>query len=360
MSTASISPILRSSILSFWREKPLRPDLLAAEFLKEHPNESASKAQIADVVRRNKQFAVYSDVKTKHVHERFGEFEQRRGGLVFVDSAHFRRRFIGGPHFVILATDAYSKATYVEAVKRLTGGSVARAFEKIILRFFQGPIKTVISDFGSEYVSHEFKSLCASYGIEHRTTTPSFSNKAWAAERRIKQLRRILARIRTSSPGGSFNVLLEKAEYHLNHVAVNSITGLTPQETTNNKAPFVLLKLRRHRAKIVDSQPKEKVLHLGDPVLLRLPTGVFDKSDDPKYSTEVYTIVGVKPTAPRLSYRLRGGGETIVGSFPASRLALVERDSPSLSPSSPSPHEETVPSYSPPVTRSKAIFSRLH
>ncbi len=358
MSVPSISPTLRTSVLSFWHEKPLRPELLATEYLKAYPHVTASKRQIADIVRRSKQFVVLSDVKSKRGYDRFGEFEQKRGALVFIDSAHLRRRYLGGSQFVVLATDAYSKATYLEVVKRLTGASVARAFEKIVLRFHQGPIKALISDLGSEYISHEFQTVCRSYGIEHRTTTPSFANKAWAAERRIRELRRILGRFRARGGGRpSLSELLKEAEHYLNHVAKNSITGLTARETTNEKAPFVLLKLQQHRAKIAEEQPKERLLRIGNRVLLRLPAGIFDKTDDPKFSTRVYAVVGVKHTSPRLSYRLRDEitGDTLIGSYPASKLALVEEEE-----TRPEARELAVSSYSPPLTRSKAVlFSRI-
>ncbi len=368
MSVDSTSPTIRTRILSLWREKPLRPELLADEFIKQYPHVSINKRQIADVIRKSKDFASFSDeTSRKRVHDRFGEFEQKRGGLVFVDSAHLRRHYVGGPYFVVLATDAYSKATYVEAVKRLTGASVARAFEKIILRFYQGPIKLVLSDYGSEYISAEFKTLCRSYGIEHKTTTPSFANKSWSAERRIRELRRVLARLRSSGAGHNLVQLLKEAENYFNRVLRNSITGLTADETTNDKAPIVLEKLLAHRAKIATHLSKERRLRIGDRVLLRLPIGVFDKTDDPKFGTEVYTIVGVKRTSPRLSYRLRDEeGDTLVGSFPASRLVLVDGSFAQQQ------HQESlvlftdksadsipVPVYSPPVTRSKALFSRI-
>ncbi|MCP4065740.1 MAG: transposase family protein, partial [Gammaproteobacteria bacterium] len=304
---------------------------MAEEFIKLYPHVGINKRQIADVIRRSKQVASLTDATSgKRIHERFGEFQQKRGGLVFVDSAHFRRHYLGGPYFVVLATDAYSKATYVEAVKRLTGASVARAFEKIILRFYQGPIKLVLSDLGSEYISVQFQALCGSYGIQHKTTTSSFANKSWSAERRIRELRRVLARLRSSGAGRNLVQLLKEAENYFNQVLRNSITGLTAQQTTNDKAPIVLEKLLSHRAKIAARQPKQKLMRIGDRVLLRLPLGVFDKTDDPKFGTQIYTIVGVKRTSPRLSYRLRDEeGDTVVGSFPATSLALVE-DTPAL------------------------------
>ncbi len=127
MSVKEVSPALKSRILALWREKPLRPEMLAVEFIKQYPHVELTKRQIADVVKRNKQYVMLADTKPKHEVERFAEYQQKRGSLVFVDSAHLRRHYIRGPHFVVLATDAFSKATYMEGIKRLTGASVAHA-----------------------------------------------------------------------------------------------------------------------------------------------------------------------------------------------------------------------------------------
>lgn len=348
----AIDPGTLSDIFSLFREIPLSPYLFAAEYLKRRPKCEYSKKQIADVIKQAKQVAVHKETRPlKGQPERFSHYELKRGALVFGDSIYFRRHYIGGPWFALLIVDAYSKATYLEPVKKLTAKSVAKAFERIVLRFFQGPIKALLTDQGKEYIGEAFQNLCKQYGIEHRTTTAAFLNKSWLSENRIRFVRRILGRLRSAGAGSRIQTLLQKTEHTINFVHPNALTGLTPQQTTNQQAGKILEKLTTRRAQIRDIIPKERMLQIGDSVLLRLPKTPFDKTDDPKFSEEIFTIAGVKPTSPRHSYRLHDAeGNLMTGSFPYSRLAIVQQ--PMKGP--------TLQTESVPFDRSAALFSRLN
>ncbi len=235
-------------------------------------------------------------------------------------------------------------------------------------------------------------------GIKHYFTLPSMINKAFAAERRVKYLRLLLARMIRSGRKVDLYGLARRAETFTNTHHKNTATGLTPNETTNDKAGYILEKLHKSRAeqtavtrrKLVAKNP----FRLGQIVAKKLPVsrvqgGAFTKTGDSQIDgNQNYMVVGVKHTAPRASYRLRGlrDGITSKGAFAPSQLqsitnaptmhslsmasaATVSEGGRSRAYGSSNEVAGSLPSsttiskppdnQSLPMTRSRALFSRL-
>ena len=280
---------------------------------------------------------------------------------MFLDTAHFPTGYVGGK-YALVAICAYSQSAHFEAMRRITGASAANAFQKIILRFLQGPIRAVVHDRGTEFMSWEFKDLCASYGIRQRPTWRSIRHKSFKAESAIKRLRTILGRLRKLGGGHQLPQLLHRAEHALNAVQKSSVTGLTPNETTNEVAPHVLMEKMKWRGR-VSKGVKPSTFKIGDRVLMRLPPTAFDKTGQDSFYKEVYLVVGEKPTVPKHSYRLEkvSTGERLRGAYAPSQLSLVKRSiiddtAPTSSPTNqqPSPHSQASVFPRAPFTRSQA------
>ncbi len=252
-----------------------------------------------------------------------------------------------------------------------------------------------------QFVGPAFQNLMKEFGIKHYFASRGTIHKSFAAERRIRYLRLLLARMLRSGHSADLYQLARRAETFINHHHENTVTGLTPQETTNRKGGHVLEKLRQSRAaQLAIRKPSERrarnPFSLGDVVAKKLPLsqvagGKFTKTGDSQIDRrQNFLVIGVKPTGPRHSYRLRGleDGLTLEGTYAPSQLHLVT-DAPLMrdlrSSSATSANKLSAPSAvsaknesshhsgtsqftrprtglsqtSGPHTRSRALFSRL-
>ena len=137
--------------------------------------------------------------------------------------------------------------------------------------------------------------------INHYTTQPQHRNKTSIAERCIRTIRIQLGRRLTNKAVSNFPNTIRAIEHSLNNT-VNTVTGLKPNETTNNDAAAILSKERLKRLKI---KPEEVRFAEGQLVRLRVVGGsAFRKSNEPGFSKEVFKILSVKKTEPIASYKV--------------------------------------------------------
>ncbi len=197
-----------------------------------------------------------------------------------------------------------------------------------------------------------FQAVTKEFQIEHVFPTPSMKqNKAFLAERKIRSLRLVLGRMKSvMSKSLPLSKMLKRAEHLFNYVKRNPITQLTPMQTTDLVAEYVLRKLRQHRNKLIErAQRKGGMANpatlptVGSKVLLRMDStegsAFASKSSSPKYFKQRYIVTKVLQRSPRNRYvlgYLERPSLTLEGSFPPSRLRRV-LDSPPPLPSLPSP-----------------------
>ena len=352
---------LMLEIKKSWLENPISPQAFAKLFLKKRRDLSLTPKALGDILKTTEEYVMLTRPSRRSRQERFLDSRLERGALMFVDTAHFPTGYVGGK-YALVAICAYSQSAHFEAMQRITGASAANAFQKIILRFLQGPIRAVVHDYGTEFMSWEFKDLCASFGIRQRPTWRSIRHKAFKAESVIKRLRTILGRLRKLGGGHQLPQLLHRAENALNSLQKSRITGLTPNETTNEVAPHVLVEKMKWRGR-VSRGVNPSTFKIGDRVLMRLPPTTFDKTGQDSFYKEVYLVVGVKPTVPKHSYRLEkvSTGERLRGAYAPSQLSRVKSSiaDDTESTSSPTNQQTTPPSRAsifpePPFTRSRA------
>ncbi len=153
-------------------------------------------------------------------------------------------------------------------------------------------------------------------------------NKAMKAERLIRSLRRYMAR----TGERRLSILLPKMEKFFNEVKKNTVTNLSPSETTNELAPYVLSKMQSHWAKLTERAllksggRARKLPKVGSKVLLQIPPDKFSKSNNPRYYSMVYFVSKILPRAPRNRYvinEVENPSKQVKGSFPPSKLKLV-------------------------------------
>ncbi|MCP4489229.1 MAG: hypothetical protein GY820_18245 [Gammaproteobacteria bacterium] len=210
----------------------------------------------------------------------------------------------------------------------------------------------------AEFINPEFKAIIAQYGINHITAGGTFSNKAYLSERAIRSVRRKLGILRELGYRENLSRLLTMVEYLLNH-ATNERTGLSPTNTTDEKALHILDTIRRYRFQLNKGRTPKIKFGKGDLVRVSyLPTqkGMFEKSSSRSYGSEVFRIHAVKETRPQMSYILKtlSGNEISIGSFPESRLRRASSDTIQIKqpPSLVKPYQATT--IERPMTRSWA------
>ncbi len=135
-------------IIDDWKLFPLAADDFAVQFLKKNADVKLSSRRIADALRRSLPYAVRKQTPIAKA-ETKTLYELSRGGLVWLDTMHLSG-FKGGPWYVQVAVDSYSRSVFYQPMKRISARSAARAFETVIFRFKNGPIRRVISDRGGE------------------------------------------------------------------------------------------------------------------------------------------------------------------------------------------------------------------
>ncbi|XP_055999881.1 uncharacterized protein K02A2.6-like [Ostrea edulis] len=96
---------------------------------------------------------------------------------------------LDGFHYLIMV-DYYSNFIEVASLKRdTTSQNVIKHLKENIARY--GIIDMLISDNGPQYTGAEFKSFVASYGIEHITSSPLYSQSNGLAEKAVQTVKNL-------------------------------------------------------------------------------------------------------------------------------------------------------------------------
>lgn len=96
---------------------------------------------------------------------------------------------LDGFHYLIMV-DYYSNFIEVASLKRdTTSQNVIKHLKENIARY--GIMDMLISDNGLQYTSAEFKSFVASYGIEHITSSPLYSQSNGLAEKAVQTVKNL-------------------------------------------------------------------------------------------------------------------------------------------------------------------------
>ncbi|MCP4066310.1 MAG: transposase family protein [Gammaproteobacteria bacterium] len=135
-------------IVEAWKSIPLSADEFAPIFLKNNPDVALNERQVADAIRRTVQYASQSQPPPDRA-ATISLYQLKRGATFWIDTAHFARGYPGVPWYVFVAVDGFSRSAFYQPLKRTTAASAARALLQIMRRF-GSPIRSVISDKGTE------------------------------------------------------------------------------------------------------------------------------------------------------------------------------------------------------------------
>lgn len=118
------------------------------------------------------------------------ELAERTMEKVFIDYVGKFPRSKSGNTMLLVCVDAFSKFVWLLPLRQATSKSTIKVLQTSLFQHFGVP-STIVSDNGSQFTSHEFRSMCFSHGIKHVTTSPYYPQPSHA-ERFNRNLRSAL------------------------------------------------------------------------------------------------------------------------------------------------------------------------
>lgn len=122
-------------------------------------------------------------------------------------------------------------------------------FKTLVEQETRSKLKTLRTDRGGEFTSHEFTAYCDRYGIKRHLTAPYSPQQNGVVERRNRTLlemtRSILKGMTRSilkgmnMPNEFWGEAVRHSTYLINRVATRSLEGVTPYEALRNRRPNV-------------------------------------------------------------------------------------------------------------------------
>lgn len=210
--------------------------------------------------------------------------------------------------YLLFILDIYSRYAFVFTLKDKTAKSILDKFKT--MKTFPNLLWV---DKGGEFTNKEFKDFCKSKGIKIYHTYGD--SKAVFIERLNRTIKRQLeANMLENNTNKYIDVLFDVVDDYNNKV--HSSTGETPTDIYINGKQSQDIAID-----IVAEKPKYKV---GDYVRISRTKGVFEKGYKPKWSKEVFHIIGVDKLHP-IMYQLEDQQkEKIEGKFYETELQKTD------------------------------------
>lgn len=144
--------------------------------------------------------------------------------VVSIDIIGPKPRSSSGMCYVVVMQDKFTKWVETQPLRQAKAEAIVKALrEKVLLRF--GPVRTVISDNGSQFTSKEFTKLLSDYGVEH-FRTPPYSPQCNPMERMNKVIGTMIAQFIRKNQR-SWDKLLPELTFAIN-TAKHESTQFTP------------------------------------------------------------------------------------------------------------------------------------
>lgn len=222
-----------------------------------------------------------------------------------------------GYRYILVVINTFSKYVWVEPVKRKSAKDVTLAMATILKHVKNTP-KNIQTDMGKEFYNKEFNRLMEENKINHYST---FSNlKASIVERVNRTLKNIMWKKFSLLGNYKWLNILKDIVLKYNNTKHRKI-GLKPVEVTE-KNENEILKFAYTFPKTID--PKQPKFKLGDFVRISKFREAFSKSYTPNWSNEIFKIIDIKLTNPRVYLLKDDRGGDIQGGFYDEELQLVK------------------------------------
>lgn len=251
---------------------------------------------------------------------------------------HFPRRrvYVGGMHeqyvmdlkdiqslapynnrkrYLLVVMDAFSKKAWMEALPNKTGPTTLKALEKIMARSGGVPRKIQVDE-GTEFLNRNVKKYLNDKNIKLFWVASTM--KCVLIERFIRTIFGKIQRYMTHNKTRKFVDKLTDFENLYNNSYHRSIK-MTPNSVNKENEDTVRKNL--YPELVTDYKPPK--FKVGNHVLVARTKKIFEKGYAANYFEEVYKIVKIRETNPRVYILEALDGTPILGSFYAEQLSKV-------------------------------------
>ena len=236
-----------------------------------------------------------------------------------------------GYRYILTVVDVMSRFAFAKPIKHKNRQEVAQALEDIFTVSKRHPKFYLQSDEGKEFFNKHVKELASKYGFSQFHTFDR-DIKAAIVERFNRTLKEMIWRYFTwtntrkwvtNSQGEDLLAKFVNAYNHRQHTTL----GMSPlqamkhdQNELYNSTIGKHLK-RKQRKRLERDYSNIKV---GDFVLVNTAKKMFEKGVAPKWTREVFKVIDVDMSSPRISYKLEDmDGEDVQGMFVSDQLQKV-------------------------------------
>jgi hypothetical protein len=203
----------------------------------------------------------------------------------------------GGNRYFVSFVDDFSRKIWTYLIsKKSEVLSVFKKFKSVVERQSEHKLKTLRTDGGGEYVSHDFAAFCDNEGITHEVIPPYTPQQNGSAERRNRTIMNMVRCMLKSKhlPKELWGEAVSTATYILNRCPTKRLNGTTPEEAWSGSKPNV-----------------EHLKVFGSIAYKHVPDQLRKKLDD---KSETMILVGYHPTG---GYKLYD---------PVSKVTVISRD----------------------------------
>lgn len=198
--------------------------------------------------------------------------------------------------YILTCINCFSKFAYCSALKSKSSVEVAKEMENILKKLSKSIIpKHVQSDNGTEFMGKPFQMLMKKYNIIHYTT---FSNIKAAIVERFNRTLKSKMWIEFGVQGNHKWVKLLPKLVNIYNSSRHRTINLAPKDVNNHNEASVFLRLNKPK-QVIKGKPK---FNVGSIVRISKQKQVFDKGYLPNWSNELFKIIKVGKTFPRVYY----------------------------------------------------------
>ena len=210
-----------------------------------------------------------------------------------------------GTKYLLAVIDIFSKYGWLVPLKNKTGESVALALEKIVKESTRKPRKMWV-DKGREFYNKRVKELVEIYSTENE-------EKSSVVERWIRTMKEKMWKyFSTHSTRVYINVLddLVKEYNNRRHSSIKMTPVQASREENENRVYANL-----YPADTISRSTVKAKFAIGDRVRISVKKETFEKGYTPRWSEEIFKVVGIKNSIP-ITYKIWDiDDEEVYGTF---------------------------------------------
>ena len=226
--------------------------------------------------------------------------------------------------YIFVAIDIFSRRLFCKLMHRKTAKETLDAFKSVLRDCGSDPpVKTVHCDKGSELKNKHFIQFCKDKNIT--MIFPETSHHAPFVERANRSLQSIIFKYITSTQNFKFFDKMNKILNTYNNRPHRGLNNMTPMQAEKKENHIKVREINEKRYNSIKKTKKPKY-KINDLVRISKLPNRFLRSYQTQNQEEIFRIVGIKKTLPKVFYKLKSlNNEEIIGHFYSEELVKVDK-----------------------------------